>query len=176
MRVIDEKGNQLGILNVHNAIRIARDRNLDLIEVAPNSKPPVCKISDFGKFKYEKQKKDKEQKKNKSAQLKEIRFHPNTDTHDLEFKSKHLREFLIQGHKVKATVIFIGRMMVHQEIGRKLIEDIIVKLSDISKVEQPPKLEGRHMTTILIPEKKKIQSFQKQKKTEQTPETELKHI
>jgi translation initiation factor IF-3 len=145
-----------------------------LIEVAPNSKPPVCKIGDFGKFKYEKQKKDKEQKKNKSAQLKEIRFHPNTDTHDLEFKSKHLREFLIQGHKVKATVIFIGRMMVHQEIGRKLIEDIILKLDDVSKVEQPPKLEGRHMTTILIPEKKKIQSILKQKKIELNQETENK--
>jgi len=132
-----------------------------LIEVSPNSKPPVCKIGDFGKFNYEKQKKEKEQKKHKSAQLKEIRFHPNTDTHDLEFKSRHLKEFLLQGHKVKVTVIFIGRMMVHQDIGKKLLEDVIEKLEEIARVEQPPKLEGRHMTTILIPDKKKIEQYNK---------------
>jgi translation initiation factor IF-3 len=140
---------------------MARERGLDLIEVSPNAKPPVCKIGDFGKFNYEKQKKEKDQKKGKTSQVKEIRFHPNTDTHDMEFKSRHLREFLLQGHKVKATVIFIGRMMVHQEIGRKLLESVLEKLSDIGRIEQPPKLEGRHMTTLLIPDRKKIEQYKK---------------
>jgi translation initiation factor IF-3 len=164
---VDEHGNQLGVMDINQAVRVARERSLDLIEVSPNSKPPVCKIGNFGKFNYEKQKKDKEQKKHKSAQLKEIRFHPNTDTHDLEFKSRHLKGFLLQGHKVKVTVIFIGRMMVHQEIGRKLLEGVIERLSEIAKVEQQPKLEGRHMTTMLIPDKQKIEQYLKaQKKTE----------
>jgi len=151
-------------MDINQAIRVARDRSLDLIEVSPNSKPPVCKIGDFGKFNYEKQKKEKEQKKHKTAQLKEIRFHPNTDTHDLEFKSRHLKEFLLQGHKVKVTVIFIGRMMVHQDIGKKLLEEVIDKLTEIARVEQPPKLEGRHMTTLLIPDKKKIEQYTKNQK------------
>jgi translation initiation factor IF-3 len=155
-------------MDINQANRIARERSLDLIEVSPNSKPPVCKIGDFGKFNYEKQKKEKEQKKHKSAQVKEIRFHPNTDTHDLEFKSRHLMEFLLQGHKVKVTVIFIGRMMVHQDIGRKLLEGVIVKLSEIAKVEQPPKLEGRHMTTMLIPDKQKIEQYLKALKKAET--------
>lgn len=158
-------------MEINQALRVARDRSLDLIEVSPNSKPPVCKIGDFGKFNYEKQKKEKEQKKHKSAQLKEIRFHPNTDTHDLEFKSRHLKEFLLQGHKVKVTVIFIGRMMVHQDIGKKLLESVIEKLEEIARVEQKPKLEGRHMTTILIPDKKKIEQYRKNlKKLEQASE------
>jgi translation initiation factor IF-3 len=148
-------------MNINQALKIARDRSMDLIEVSPNSKPPVCKIGDFGKFNYERQKKEKEQKKSKSSQVKEIRFHPNTDTHDLEFKSRHLRQFLLQGHKVKATVIFIGRMMVHQDLGRKLLEGVLENLADISKIEQEPKLEGRHMTTLLIPDKKKIEQYKR---------------
>lgn len=93
--------------------------------------------------------------------VKEIRFHPNTDTHDMEFKCRHLREFLIQGHKVKATIIFIGRMMVHQDIGRRLMDEILEKLSEVGKVEQPPKMEGRYMTAMLIPDKKKIDDLKK---------------
>ena len=141
---------------------MARSKDLDLIEVSPNAKPPVCKIGDFGKYNYEKQKKEKEQKKSKtSTQLKEIRFHPNTDTHDMEFKCRHLIEFLIQGHKVKATIIFIGRMMVHQDIGRKLMDEILEKLTVVGKIEQPPKMEGRYLTVMLIPEKKKIDDYKK---------------
>ena len=156
-------------MDTQGALRLARERGLDLIEVSPNAKPPVCKIGDFGKFNYQKQKKEKDQKKSKTSQVKEIRFHPNTDTHDMEFKSRHLKEFLIQGHKVKATVIFIGRMMVHQEIGKKLLDEVMEKLSEVSKVEQPPKLEGRHMTTLLIPDKKKIEAY---KRTLQQQESE----
>lgn len=141
---------------------MAQSRGLDLIEVSPNAKPPVCKIGDFGKYNYEKQKKEKEQKKNKSvSQVKEIRFHPNTDTHDLNFKCRHLKEFLLQGHKVKATIIFIGRMMLHQELGRKLMDEIIERLSDVARVEQMPKMEGRFMTSLLIPDKKKIEEYRK---------------
>ena len=148
-------------METQRAFKMARERGLDLIEVSPNAKPPVCKIGDFGKFNYEKQKKEKDQKKTKSSQVKEIRFHPNTDTHDMEFKSRHLREFLLQGHKVKATVIFIGRMMVHQEIGRKLLDEVLEKLQNVSRIEQYPKLEGRHMTAVLIPDKQKIELYKK---------------
>jgi len=162
VRVIDDNGDQLGIKSTQDALRLARSKDLDLIEVSPNAKPPVCRISDFGKYNYEKQKKEKEQKKSKSStQLKEIRFHPNTDTHDMDFKCRHLVEFLLQGHKVKATIIFIGRMMVHQDIGRKLMDEILEKLSVVGKVEQPPKMEGRYLTVMMIPEKKKIDEYKK---------------
>lgn len=162
MRVIDENGDQAGVKPTQEALRMARSKDLDLIEVSPNAKPPVCKIGDFGKYNYEKQKKEKEQKKSKtSTQLKEIRFHPNTDTHDMDFKCRHLVEFLVQGHKVKATIIFIGRMMVHQDIGRKLMDEILEKLTVVGKIEQPPKMEGRYLTVMLIPDKKKIDDYKK---------------
>jgi translation initiation factor IF-3 len=162
VRVIDENGDQVGIISTQEALKMARGRDLDLIEVSPNAKPPVCKIANFGKFNYEKQKKEKEQKKNKSAsQVKEIRFHPNTDTHDLEFKCRHLKEFLLQGHKVKATVIFIGRMMVHQDLGKRLLDQVLEKLLEIGKIEQPPKMEGRFMTVMLIPDKKKVDDYKR---------------
>lgn len=160
-------------MSVQQAIKIAEAAGLDLIEVSPNSKPPVCKIADFGKFNYEKQKKEKEQKKNKtSSQVKEIRFHPNTDTHDLEFKCRHLKEFLIEGHKVKVTVIFIGRMMVHQDIGKRLMDDVLERLTEVGKIEQEPKMEGRHLTVMLIPDKKKIDQILKVKNQKEKPATE----
>ncbi len=170
VRVIDDNGDQLGIKSTQDALRLARSKDLDLIEVSPNAKPPVCRISDFGKYNYEKQKKEKEQKKSKSStQLKEIRFHPNTDTHDMDFKCRHLVEFLLQGHKVKATIIFIGRMMVHQDIGRKLMDEILEKLSVVGKVEQPPKMEGRYLTVMLIPDKKKIDDYRKNLEKSKSP-------
>ncbi len=149
-------------MQTQEALKLARSKDMDLIEVSPNAKPPVVKIGDFGKYNYEKQKKEKEQKKSKSStQLKEIRFHPNTDTHDMDFKCRHLIEFLMQGHKVKATIIFIGRMMVHQDIGRKLMDEILEKLQEVGKIEQMPKMEGRFMTAMLIPDKKKIDDYKK---------------
>ena len=152
-------------MSIQQALKLADASGLDLIEVSPNSKPPVCKIANFGKFNYEKQKKEKEQKKNKvSSTVKEIRFHPNTDTHDLEFKCRHLVEFLIEGHKVKATVIFIGRMMVHQDIGKRLLNEVIEKLLVVGKIEQEPKMEGRHLTVMFIPEKKKVEQYLKTNK------------
>ncbi|HAX48008.1 MAG TPA: translation initiation factor IF-3 [Bacteroidetes bacterium] len=178
VRVIDENGDQAGVKPTQEALRMARSKDLDLIEVSPNAKPPVCKIGDFGKYNYEKQKKEKEQKKSKtSTQLKEIRFHPNTDTHDMDFKCRHLVEFLVQGHKVKATIIFIGRMMVHQDIGRKLMDEILERLTVVGKIEQPPKMEGRYLTVMLIPDKKKIDDYKKNlekgKPSEKTEEAKV---
>jgi translation initiation factor IF-3 len=144
----------------YDALGIAFSRGLDLVEIAPKSKPPVCKIIDFGKYNYEKQKKDKLAKKNQTViQVKEIRFNANTDTHDIEFKTKHLRQFLMDGHKVKASVIYKGRMITHPEIGEKLLAEVLDKLKDIGKVEAKPKMEGKMLITFLVPDKAKIASL-----------------
>lgn len=142
------------------ALQTARARNMDLIEISPNSKPPVCKIADYGKYNYEKQKKEKAAKKHQHVMhIKEIRFNPNTDTHDIDFKTKHLRQFLLEGHKVKAFVMFKGRMITHPEIGRALMEDIVEKLNDIGKLEAPPKMEGKQLYAYFLPDKNKIQIY-----------------
>jgi len=136
------------------AVKIARQRGLDLIEIVPNATPPVCKIMDFGKFKYEQTKKDKLQKKHQHVtQLKELRFHPNTDVHDFEFKTRHARNFLEEGHKVKATVVFKGREITYKEQGEELLQRLAEKLTDVGKVDQVAKLEGRSMAMIFAPEK-----------------------
>jgi translation initiation factor IF-3 len=125
-----------------------------LVEVAPNANPPVCKVIDFGKFMYEKKKKEKEAKKKQhTIQVKELRFRPQTDDHDLEFKTRHAREFLEDGDKVKATVQFRGRDMLYTDQGKDLLKDLAEELSDVSKVESPPTMEGRRMIMILSPEK-----------------------
>ncbi len=127
---------------------------MDLVEVAPNAKPPVCKVIDFGKFMYEKKKKEKEAKKKQhTIQVKELRFRPTTDDHDLEFKTRHAREFLEDGDKVKATVQFRGRDMLYTEQGEELLNNLAEELSDISKIESKPTLEGRRMIMILSPSK-----------------------
>jgi len=128
----------------------------DLVEIAPQAKPPVCKIINYGKFRYEIQKKEKLQKKHQVVSvLKEIRFHPNTDVHDFEFKAKHAVNFLLDGNKVKATVMFKGREMAYTELGEELLKRFIERTEDVSKVETPIKLEGRNMTLILVPTAKK---------------------
>ena len=139
------------------AIEMARARGLDLVEIAPKVDPPVCKIIDFGKYRYEQQKKEKEQRKKQSKQseLKEVRFRPGTDDHDFDFKAKHAREFLEQGHKVKAWVQFRGRDIVYKDRGAAMLEKFIAELADVSKVDQLPQMEGRRMTLMLTPEKKK---------------------
>jgi len=127
-----------------------------LVEIAPQAKPPVCKIIDFGKFKYEQQKREKIQKKNQQVSLlKEIRMHPNTDVHDFEFKAKHAINFIEEGDKVKVCVMFKGREMAYTEQGEELLNRFIQKLEDISKVESPIKMEGKNMNVILIPSKQK---------------------
>lgn len=136
------------------AIKIARQRGLDLIEIVPNATPPVCKVMDFGKFKYEQTKKDKLQRKHQHVSLlKELRFHPNTDDHDFEFKVRHGRRFLEEGHKLKATVVFKGREITYKEHGEELLKRLAEQLADVAKVDQVAKLEGRSMAMIFAPDK-----------------------
>ena len=156
VRVIDIDGKQLGIFLIKDALRLARERERDLVEIAPQADPPVCKIIDFGKFRYELQKKEKHQKKNQSVSvLKEIRFHPNTDVHDFEFKTRHAISFLEEGNKVKATVMFKGREMAYTEQGEELLNRFIERTEEYAKLEAPIKLEGRNMNVILVPLPKK---------------------
>jgi len=141
---------------IADALEAAETRNLDLVEISPNADPPVVKIMDFGKYRYEQQKKVKEQRKKQARQgeLKEIRFRPSTDTHDYDFKLRHAREFLEQGNKVKAWVQFRGRDIIYKDRGKAMLERFAEDLSDISKVDQMPKMEGRRMTVMLTAEKK----------------------
>ncbi|HSD64304.1 MAG TPA: translation initiation factor IF-3 [Ignavibacteriaceae bacterium] len=152
VRVIDVDGSQVGIYTVRDAIKIAQERGLDLVEIAPQAKPPVCKVIDFGKFKYEQQKREKIQRKNQLVSLlKEIRLHPNTDIHDFDFKVKHAINFLEEGNKVKAVVMFKGREMAYTEQGEELLKRFIEQTEDLAKVESPLKMEGRNMSVILVP-------------------------
>jgi translation initiation factor IF-3 len=152
VRVIDEDGEQLGILEVHAARQIAEERGLDLVEVAPTARPPVCKIMDYGKYKYEQAKREKEAKKKQHQTLvKEMKFRPKIDDHDYDFKVSHVREFLEKGDKTKLTIMFRGREMMHQEFGLAILQRVKEDLADISSVEQEPKTEGRNMTMVLAP-------------------------
>jgi translation initiation factor IF-3 len=152
IRLIADDGEQLGIVAVDEALRIAEERGFDLVEVAPTARPPVCKIMDYGKFKYEQAKKDREaRKKQHNVQLKEIRYRPNIEDHDFDFKTNHVREFLQEGNKVKVTVMFRGREMTHTEHGRTVLDRVATEVSPIANVEIPPKLEGRNMSMIVAP-------------------------
>lgn len=136
-------------MSPHAALNLAEAKGLDLVEIAPNAQPPVCKIMDFGKYRYEQQKKEKLQKKKQQVIIvKEIRFHPNTDKHDFDFKARHARQFLEEGNKVKASVVFKGRQMAHQEFGVNLINQLTVTLSDIAIVERNALMEGRALVAI----------------------------
>lgn len=156
VRLLDSDGSQLGVFTARMALEKAEAKDLDLVEIAPNAKPPVCKIIDFGKFVYEKQKRDKLQKKKQHVTiLKEIRLHPNTDTHDFEFKARHAINFIEDGNKVKVSVIFKGRELAYKEHGAALLERFIEKLSEIAKPEYQYKFEGRAMHVIIAPIKGK---------------------
>lgn len=149
-----ETGDNLGIMAVQDALAEAERRGLDLIEVAPDGKPPVCRIIDYGKFRYEQRKKAKDaQKKSKQTEIKGIRVRPNTDEHDLDFKSRNALKFLRKGDKVKFTVIFRGPELRHKEIGTQQLERFIAKLAEYATVDQPPRMEGRRMTMLLEPKK-----------------------
>jgi translation initiation factor IF-3 len=140
---------------------LAGERGKDLVEIAPQAKPPVCKIIDFGKFRYELQKKEKIQKKNQQVSvLKEIRFHPNTDVHDFDFKTRHAINFLEEGNKVKATVVFKGREMAYAELGENLLKRFLERVQDVAKIEVEPKMEGRNMSLIVVPASKKSKKKQ----------------
>ena len=152
--MIDDNGAQLGVMTPREAITIAQQKGRDLIEVVPNALPPVCKIMDFGKYKYELQKKEKLQKKHQHVSLvKELRFHPNTDVHDFEFKAKHAIQFIADGHKVKATVIFKGREITYKEHGESLLNRLTERLVAVAKIDQPLHMEGRNMIVLYVPDR-----------------------
>jgi translation initiation factor IF-3 len=152
--VIDFEGKQLGIMTIQDALRQASEAGLDLVEVAPNSSPPVCRVMDYGKFRYQQSKKMQVARKHQAVlQLKEIRLRPKTEEHDLQVKLRHIRKFLEENNKVKITMMFRGREIAYAEIGRKIMEGLIQELGDIGNVDQQPKLEGRNMVMIVAPKK-----------------------
>jgi translation initiation factor IF-3 len=156
VRVIGEEGEQLGVMDVRDAIRAARDKGLDLVEVAPNADPPVCRIIDFGKYQYEAKKKANEAKKKQvTITVKEVKFRPATDDHDYDYRMKHAREWLQDGDKVKATIWFRGREMTHRELGARILEKLEQDLADVGEVEARPRMEGNQMFIILGPKRHK---------------------
>ena len=154
MRLVDENGEQLGVVATREALRLAEERDVDLVEIAPLAKPPVCKLMDYGKFKYREQKKAHEARlKQKQIQVKEIKFRPGTDEGDYKIKLRNLIRFLEEGDKTKVTLRFRGREMAHQEFGVRLLERVKADLEPYGVVEQFPKLEGRQMIMVLGPKK-----------------------
>jgi translation initiation factor IF-3 len=152
VRLIDEEGTQLGIMATRDALDLARSKGLDLIEVSPTANPPVCKIMDYGRFKYDESKKKREAaKKAKTTEIKGIRLRPGTDDHDISFKVRDAQRFLQEGDKVQVTVIFRSREASHPEIGRAQLQRLVEGTADIAVVEQSPTLEGRRMTMLLAP-------------------------
>jgi len=154
VRLVDESNNQVGILNTSEALGKAREAGLDLVEVAPTSDPPVCRIMDYGKWLYQQKRRTRETHKKTqrhSSTLKEIRLRPETDKHDLDIKLKHGREFLEKGHKVQFTLFFRGRQMLHIDKGYAILEQITEALQDLAKVERPTSMTGRRVTLLLVP-------------------------
>ncbi len=157
IRLIGDDGEMIGVVSKDEGIRMAEDAGLDLVEVSPNATPPVCKILDYGKYKYEQQKKANEaRKKQKTVDVKEVKIRPGIEEHDYGVKMKNARKFLSAGDKVKVTMRFRGREMAHQQIGMDLLKRMKEELSDISKTELEPKLEGRQMIMVLAPEAAKV--------------------
>jgi translation initiation factor IF-3 len=158
VRLIGEKGDQLGVFPLREALEIAREHNLDLVEVAPQADPPVCRLLDFGKYSYERARKAREARKSqKPVEVKEIRFRPKTGEHDVNFKVNRMRGFLEEGYKVKVRVLFRGREITHPEIAQEMLTKIATGLKDIAAVELYPRMEGRSMFMILTPTGKKKQ-------------------
>ena len=150
IRVIDDNGQQLGIMPPQQALALARQKGLDLVEISATAVPPVCRIMDFGKYQYQEQKRAREARKHqKVIDVKEIKFRPKVDEHDYQFKKKHIERFLADGDKVKATIFFRGREMAHPEIGQRILERLIDELVDIAVAENSPRQEGNQMHTIL---------------------------
>ena len=152
VRVINSEGNQLGIMPSREALRIAKEQGLDLVEVAPNSQPPVCRVMDYGKFKYQQSKKSQEAKKSQTTiQVKEIKVRPGTEEHDIQYKLRNIKRFLGQGNKVKVRIFFKGREIAHSDIGKHLLERIADEVEDLGVVERRPRLDGRNMVMIIAP-------------------------
>ena len=171
MRVVTEDGETLGVMDTRDAIQEARNRGIDLVEIAPNAKPPVCKLIDYGKFLYEQKKRAHEAKKKQvTVQVKEIKFRPGTDDHDYSYRMKHAREWLGDGDKVRAAIAFRGREMTHRELGAKILAKLTEDLADIADVEVAPKMEGYQMFTIFIPKKSKVAEKKAEPKAENNGE------
>lgn len=150
--MIGSDGQQIGILETPDALRIAREEGLDLVEISPKAVPPVCKIMDYGRFKYETAKKEREERSKRTViEVKEMKFRPKTDEHDFDFKVKHIREFLGEGNKAKLVIQFRGREIVHPEVGQNVLRRVVEAVSDVGMVEQPPMMEGRRMLMIIGP-------------------------
>ncbi len=156
VRVISQDGEQVGIMTVQEALFKAEAEGLDLVEIAPNAKPPVCKIIDYGKFRYQQTKKEKEGKKSQhQVKVKEIKIKPNIDQHDLDFKLRHAKEFLEKGNKVKITCIFRGRELMFTDLGMRLVLSMCEQLKDVASEESPAKLMGKNLSVVLAPQAKK---------------------
>ena len=167
---MDSDGSQLGVMPPQDAVARAVDLGLDLVEVAPNAAPPVCRIMDYGKYKYEKKKKGGSRAKTHAASTKEVKLRPRTDDHDLDFKLRNARRFLGDGDKVKITLAFRGREIVHSSLGRVQLAKVQTLLEDIATVENPPRLDGRFMSMILVPKREAVQA-QRRAETAETAET-----
>jgi len=162
VRLIDETGAQLGVVSTPDAIVMARERDVDLVEVSAKASPPVARLMDFGQFKYEQAKKDREAKKHQQkVQIREVRMKPKIDTHDIDFKTRIAKKLLRRGDKVKLTVMFRGREITHPQIGKNLLDQVYKELEGISILEKSASLEGRHMTMIIAPDKRKIAAIER---------------
>ena len=154
IRVVDDEGGQLGIMSPEDALALAKSKELDLVEVAPGATPPVCRIVNYGKLQYQKSKRAHEARKNqKQVVIKEVKFRPKTEEHDFQFKKTNIVRFLEEGNKAKATVIFRGREMAHQELGRKLMDRLVTEIAENADVERLPKMEGNALSAIFLPKK-----------------------
>jgi translation initiation factor IF-3 len=152
VRVIDSDGKQVGILSLKSAMKIAEEKGLDLVEVAPNSQPPVCRIMNYGKYKYQQSKRVQEARKHQTVILvKEVKVRPRTEDHDFQFKLRHVKRFLEEGNKVKISMLFRGREIAHPEFGKEMLNRFIEGVKDLMVIEQAPRLEGRNMVMILAP-------------------------
>jgi len=162
IRVIDDEGNMLGVMTVPEALRIAEDRGLDLLEIAPTASPPTCKIMDYGKWKYEKKKQaTAARKKQTVVSIKEVQMRPRTDQHDFETKMNHARRFLLDGDKVKVSLRFMGRELAHQELGMEVMQKAIAFVNDLALIESNPKMEGKQMFLMLAPDPLKVKEYHK---------------
>ena len=161
IRVIAEDGAQLGVMAPSDALRLARERGLDLVEVAPQTTPPVCRIMDFNKYRYDEQRREREaRKKHHVAKLKEVKFKPHIEAHDYQVKLNMLKRFLLRGDQAKVTMVYRGRELTHTELGRRILDRLVTDLQAISKVERSPQLDGRFMTMVFGPDREKIKRAQ----------------
>jgi translation initiation factor IF-3 len=177
VRVIDEEGQMVGVMPPAQALSMAEEKGLDLIEIAPNANPPTCKVMDYGKWKYENKKKAQVAKKKQTViSIKEIQIRPRTDDHDLEVKMKNARKFLLAGDKVKVNLRYQGREMAHKEVGAKVLHKVMAQLSDLAVAEVEPKMEGRQLFVVMAPDATKIKEYQASKNKPQEEVVEEKAV